>query len=188
MLELDRREFLKIGVVAFLGIYSLELFPACNNQEPPTPYTVAVLQRLGRELSTWKFNDGTLMAGKFPEIKKCADLLSGSLDPTQYFPFIKIPVGFSLLAGSEMAALVMQRIPDLNDSRKIVVTTKEGQVLNAPMLARNTPADIAMSQDVLNSSIRLPVLVKEVFTTTLENSLRFFINNFLSQRSIPEVT
>ncbi len=158
MPELDRRQFLKI-----LGLSALGLLTGCSGQKPPeTPYTVDALQSLGRELIGWKLINGTLMAAKFPEIKKCADLLSGQLDPAQFFPFIKTPIGLSILPGQETASLVIQRIPDLNDPRRIVVTTKEGQVLNAPILAKNTPVDIAMSQDVLNNSLKLPVLVKEV--------------------------
>lgn len=158
--ELNRIQFLEI----LAGGAALLFSGACRGPRLPdiqTPYTVGTLQKLGKELNEWKLADGTLMAGRFPEIKKATDLLSGTLDPAQYFPFIKVPIGFSILAGSDMAALAMQRIPDPNDARKIAVTTKEGQLFNAPILARNTPVEIAVSQDVLDSSIRLPVLVKE---------------------------
>lgn len=168
MIELDRRLFLRSA--ALLSIAALGwLNAACAREgiiegakRSETPYTVETLQKFGRELSAWRLSNGTFMAETFLEIKKCADLLTGSFDPAQYFPFIKVPIGFSILPDAEKAALVMEKIADPNDSRKIVVTTRVGQVLYAPILARNTSVDVALSQDILNSSIRMPILVKEL--------------------------
>lgn len=194
MSELDRRQFLIRGGFAFLALTGLGwLNAACGGQKPSDiqtqidpktpriPYTVETLQNLGKELNEWRLVSGTLMISRFPEIKKCGDLLSGSLDPAQYFPFIKIPIGFSSLPDKERAALIIQRIPNLNDSRRIVVTTKEGQVLNAPILAMNTPVDMTMSPDILDKSIRMPVLVKEISQLIdYPDYCRAFVNDLVS--------
>ncbi len=154
------------------GLSSLALFvlfeTACNGQGPPKtsaeptatpePRTVPELQRYGREIENWILG-GKKMGPLFPDIKKAADLLLGRVNPRTFIPQLELPIGYQQ-RDSKGASFAATFNNDDNDPRKIAIKLPSGEIVVVPWL-QSVPASFKMEPDVENSSVRIPIMIKE---------------------------
>lgn len=164
MLELDRRSFLKTLPFYVIGLASITTGCRPTVQAPANPdlYMVLENQQMGKEINAWVLRNGVRMADKFAQVKQAANLLAGSSDPREAFPFANIPVGFATNPSNGIADLFFDaRETDFENSRRIIVTNKEGQKFEVPFLKKGLPIQIRIAEEFLGSPLKLPLAAKE---------------------------
>lgn len=168
---LTRREFftrIVIGSV-FLNACQTASRPASEvtvkPAESPIPaeqFTDLKLQVYGRELAAWVLKDGTKMAN-YTEVRKAIDILSGKIDPRIYVPFVKPQLIFIPAVDSGGAFIRHIQYDRSSKRRGLAISLPTGEKLPYYWISnQSSRGEIRLDPSVQSSSVRMPVLVKEV--------------------------
>ncbi len=157
--NLTKREFL--GLMG--GLLTAACIPTTVPEQPRSQeqFVVPTLQQLGQEVDNWRLRNGLRVADKFPEARQAIDLLSGLTNPKRLFPYAASPIEFSTNPDNGIADLNIDPAFEQTGSRRIVVTNKNGSKFELPVLKHNLPVQIRLSPEVMDSTIRYPIAIKE---------------------------
>lgn len=167
--EISRRDLLK-KVPAVVFLVSSAVSPACqainslplpNERQSSTDFfTDEKLRQLGHELGEWRVS-GVQMSAVLPEVRNSVELLQGVIDPRASFPYADIPINLAYNPADGIGGLKINQVADMTDSRRVMVSQKDGRSFEMPMLKKNLKVDILLSPAVLADTIRLPIISKE---------------------------
>lgn len=147
-----RREGL-LGL-GFLGLAGCEL----ERQKPD-------IANLGLDIEKWTLADGTRVVSLYPEVQRAADLIRHRSNLSDFVPFAKQPLRL-LMEGSDAALSRNLRSqasdPTRPDPRRVLITMPSGRNEGYLWLNKDISSlAIKMSPEIVRSSVRLPIGVKE---------------------------
>lgn len=142
------------------------------------------LEKYAHELKNWTLMGGERVVNVFPDAGKAAGILLGEEDPTIYLPLSKLPIQLqdsAVRGGGAFKFIEPKANP--NDTRKVTVT-RGIQRISADWLQPGSPAVVELSPEVQASTIRLPILVKELSHMWIQPPLIEFYTRRLEQLGI----
>lgn len=183
--KLSRRDFLVVTTSAMLVGCSTNQQPLPVSRETGLPtserFSSPELHRLGQELKDWTLTKGVRMYDRFSDVKKVADLLTGDTDPRIYNSFVQPPLKFS--TDTHLAEYNTNFETNRSDPRTIDIIDVRNRQITQYEWVHKVRASFSLSPEVLQSSARLPILVKEViqFTDFMEYD-SFYLDLFKKSR------
>lgn len=156
-MRVERRSLIKLTILGSAGLFACQL----PDLRPTEQYTAPQLQQLGQEVANWTLYNGSKMVDLFPEARKASDILTGKINPRVFNPFINPPIKFS--TDVKDADFVFHVRSDLNDSRGAGVISPSGRRVPYRWISQDASgATIRISLEILQTTARLPIIIKEV--------------------------